>query len=476
VTTPTVLAAPILGHVEGVDLITTGTWVAASGPFLPTTAIIAAAVAALDCPAVRKPVLKAGHDGNHGVGEPALGYVDNLRLGDNGRTLLSDWRGMPAWLTEADPDGQSILASAYPDRSIEGEYAYHCQLGHEHPFVVHAVALLGIERPAIGTLQSLQALYGVVAATSASPGGHLVTLTHQESPVPAQVTAATTTDDVRRAFYLTPAGSDWDVWIQEMFIDPPELIVADDDNAGLSRVPYTVDNAGAVTFGDWQNVKVTYVAARAQAAPAAVTYATHDESRAVTAAATTQQLPPAPAAGMVATAGGTTTALEEPMPDTLSVGLRERLGGTLADDADEATLLAALDEALAERADTTPPVPTTAPAPAATGTVLVDATQLQQLRVDAAAGAQARATQLVEQRTGLVDAAVRDGRVPPARRDAWIAQLTADPGAETVLASLAPIAVPLTAKGLDTDESGQAAATVTAIHETPAYKNWSAGR
>lgn len=475
-TTPTVPTAPILGHVEGVDLITAGTWVAASGPFSPTTAIIAAAVAALDCPAVRKPVLKAGHDGNHGVGEPALGYVDNLRVADNGRTLLSDWRGMPGWLTEADPDGQSVLASAYPDRSIEGEYAYHCQLGHEHPFVVHAVALLGIERPAIGTLQSLQALYGVVAATTASPGGHLVTLTHQESPVPAQVTAAATTDDVRRAFYLTPDGSDWDVWIQEMFIDPPELIVADDGDSCLSRVPYTVDGAGLVTFGDWQSVKVTYVAARAQAAPAAVRYATRDESRAVTAAAPT--LPPAPAAGPPATAGGTVP-LEEPMTDTLSVGLRERLGGSnLADDADEATLLAALDEALAERAEP-PAAPTTAPAPVpapATGTVLVDATQLQQLRVDAAAGAQARATQLVDQRTRLVDAAIGDGRVPPARRDAWIAQLSADPGAETVLASLAPIAVPLTAKGLDTDESGQVAATATAIRETPAYKNWSTGR
>ncbi len=467
-TTPTVPTAPILGHVEGVDLVDVGTWSASTGAFNPTASDLLAAAAAVQCPAVHRPILKLGHTGNHGEGDAALGYVDNLRVEDNGQTLRSDWRGMPAWLTARDELGVSILAATYPERSVECTWNVVCALGHLHPIVVEAVSLLGVWHGAVSTLDAIADIYGIVAATAQ----------REEPDMPKQVQAAATVTDVLRQFYATDYGKDWDIWVKEPFIDPAELIVIDDDSDGPTdtfRVTYSIASDGTVTFSDPQPVTTTYVdAARTVRVPALV-FATREESKAAAAAPT---LPSAPAAGPPATAGGTAP-LEEPMTDTLSVGLRKRLGGSnLADDADEATLLAALDEALAERAEP-PTAPTTAPVPVpapATGTVLVDATQLQQLRVDAAAGAQARATQLVEQRTGLVDAAIGDGRVPPARRDAWIAQLSADPGAETVLASLAPIAVPLAAKGLDTDESGQVAATVTAIRETPAYKNWSAGR
>jgi hypothetical protein len=474
VTTPTVLAAPLLGHVEGVELVETGTWAAASGPFSPTPGDLAAAAAAVDCPAVRRPVLKAGHDGQHGVGEPALGYVANLRTANEGQTLVGDYRGMPAWLTEVDADGHSALASAYPDRSIEGEYAYRCQLGHTHPFVVHAVSLLGVERPAVGTLESLQELYGVVAATAATDLGRLISArtyqghfvqpyVDQEGLVPQEITAAATTDDVRRAYYSGP-GTGWAWWIREMYVDPPELIVDNDDDATIWRVPYAIADDGTVTFADAQQVRVEYVTARVSAGEPLQRFATRTESRAGQPGDSAPQTSTATAAEPAA-AGGTTPLPEEPMSGTsLLDGLRQQLG--LAADADEATVLAANAEALAERADA-PPADTTSTA----GVVQVDATTLDELRRQAAAGAAAREQQEVEHRTRMVDAAVSDGRIAPARRDHWIAQLSADPGAEAVLASLEKGTVPLSPVGHD----GDAPTVVTAevVRETPAYKNWS---
>lgn len=129
----------------------------------------------------------------------------------------------------------------------------------------------------------------------------------------------------------------------------------------------------------------------------------------------------------------------DPMSDTIKKGLIDRLGITDAD-ANEDMILAAVDEALAERAEPrfTPPE----------GTVLMDVDQAEQLRADARAGAEARAQQIAERRAGIVDAAIADGRVAPARREHWLAQLTADEeGATEVLASLTPGTIPMAPKG-----------------------------
>ena len=67
-----------------------------------------------------------------------------------------------------------------------------------------------------------------------------------------------------------------------------------------------------------------------------------------------------------------------------------------------------------------------AKASAAAGTVAVDSATLDQLRADAAAGRAARDAQIVAARESLVDAAIADGRIPPARRGHWIDALAAD--------------------------------------------------
>ncbi|WP_326564548.1 head maturation protease, ClpP-related [Micromonospora peucetia] len=128
--------------------------------------------------------------------------------------------------------------------------------------------------------------------------------------------------------------------------------------------------------------------------------------------------------------------------------LRQRLN--VADDADEATILAALNSALAER----PAPPQSAP-----GTVVLDEAQHAQLLADARDGREARAQQLREQREATVQAAVRDGRIPPARAEHWMAQLEADPGAAETLAALKPGLVPVNEIGYTADKPADPAAT-----------------
>ncbi len=134
--------------------------------------------------------------------------------------------------------------------------------------------------------------------------------------------------------------------------------------------------------------------------------------------------------------------------------LRQKLD--VADDADEATILDALD-GIIEQA--TAPTPDPDPAPLPEGVVAVDAAQLDQLRADAEAGREARTEQLDAQRVQLVATAIQDGRIPPARKDHWLDQLTVDPGAEQVLASLKPGLVPVDIIGnggvvdLDSDDA-----------------------
>lgn len=137
-----------------------------------------------------------------------------------------------------------------------------------------------------------------------------------------------------------------------------------------------------------------------------------------------------------AAAGSPHTTTQERSPavafsDEQLTTMRQRL--SLADDADEAAILAAFDARLAE--PTQPPTPP--------GTVVLDEVQHTQLLADARDGREARAQQLAERRIALVQAAIDDGRVPPARRNHWLAYLENDPGGEEALAALKPGLVPL---------------------------------
>lgn len=157
----------LLTRRDGIELARVGSWPTSTGRWDATATDFAAAVEALSCPAVRKPRLWIGHTDQRftprsGDGEPAIGWVENLRA--DGDSLVGDYVGIPAWLDQ-------VMASAYPDRSIEGAYNRLCALGHRHPFVIDGVALLGVTRPGVGVLEPLSDLDGVKALYGLAASG-----------------------------------------------------------------------------------------------------------------------------------------------------------------------------------------------------------------------------------------------------------------------------------------------------------------
>ena len=494
----TVPTAPALATIAGVELMHVGQWAISTGTATFTTDDLYAAVAALDCPAVRRPVLKLGHlepDPNEaGIrwdGEPAVGWVGNLAVAENGRTLVGDYVGMPGWLGD-------VMASAYPDRSIEGWYDFRCQLDHTHPFVLTAVALLGVTAPGIGTLQSLQdvaALYGVAASDSPAPVGtpvriHAAREDRVPNPNPTQVAAGVTTEDVRRAFYNSSYGSGYSKWITEMQLGPElQLIVCDDSDNSYARVPVVIgdgDGQDAVSFGDPTTVVIRYEDAgqvAASAGPAPVRYASRKESRPGERPKASEPEPPAdpeqdvpeaePSPAEPATdSPSPAPAVEVPSPTTTEgagmsldpAKIRDALG--LAPEASDEEVAAALAASgltpqppaepepspEEEREEGEPETQVEEPAAPATlpeGIVTIDASTLANLREMAEQGVAARARQLTEDRDRTIKAAIDEGKIPPARKAHFEQLWKADPdGARQTLASLAPGLVPVADQGV----------------------------
>lgn len=147
----------------------------------------------------------------------------------------------------------------------------------------------------------------------------------------------------------------------------------------------------------------------------------------------------APAVGTKETPkeGSTTVAS---FSDESTATLRQKLG--IADSADEATILAALDEALDERSE--PQNTISLP----DGVVAIDAAQLSELRNAAELGRQAHERQERDAREAIVNQAVQDGRIAPARREAWLNRLAADPAESETLNQLEKGLVPVSELGL----------------------------
>lgn len=141
------------------------------------------------------------------------------------------------------------------------------------------------------------------------------------------------------------------------------------------------------------------------------------------------------------------------MSDSLLQGVIQRLG--IKNEGQEITedlALVALDEVLGEQAEDDSEKIANLDvkklmASAPEGTVVLDEAQYSQLKADAKAGREARDQQEAEHRSQAVENAVRDGRIPPARRDHWLNLLEKDPGAEESLKALAPGLVPVEANG-----------------------------
>lgn len=499
----TVPAAPALANVRRVPLVHAGQWDALTGRATFSTDDLYAAVAAMDCAAVRRPVLKFGHDGNHGVGNPALGHVDNMQVAGDGTVLLGDYVGMPGWLAATNDEGQSVLSSAYPDRSIEGEFDYRCQVGHSHPFVIHAVALLGQERPAIGTLPSLPdlaELYGVAASTP-EPTGTQVTVVvcateENTMPSPAKVAAGVTTEDVRRKYY---DGAPWSHWIVEMELDPLQLIVTDDDTGKRYRVPVTVTAEDEFTFGPPVEVAVRYIDKTADVAASIgkrMVFASRAESRPGDRPAASEQVEPNPAVepvpappvvdpAPVAEPPTVPAAEPEPTPEpkedlvsTSKSDIRSRLGlpADADQDAVDAAVLAKLDET-AQPTEPTPTEPVSAPEPELTpepqrqpepvsaSTGRDDALNEMRREIERLSGevAASKADKAAQVKASVFHDAVQKGKIAPSDRTSWEARYDKAPDVITdVLASIQPgTAVPVSPTGV----IGEAEATAEAFDD-----------
>lgn len=126
--------------------------------------------------------------------------------------------------------------------------------------------------------------------------------------------------------------------------------------------------------------------------------------------------------------------------ENLMEGLRDRLG--LADpDADDSTILAALDERLTAKAGLDP-------SSLPEGTALVDTAVLEEMRANAAAGREAMAAMDAKRRDEIVAEAVKEGRIAPASRQSWRDMADKDEeGTKALLASLAPNTIPVAELG-----------------------------
>lgn len=142
------------------------------------------------------------------------------------------------------------------------------------------------------------------------------------------------------------------------------------------------------------------------------------------------------------------TLREDGIMPTLQEGLAELFG--VSTDADDETILAAAKEALATTEPVEPAEPTieqAAAVAAKSGLTLVNSETLAALQDQARAGAEARALQVREAHERIVDSAIGEGRIAPASREHWLAQLSADPeGIQNVISAL-PAVIPVTELG-----------------------------
>lgn len=150
----------------------------------------------------------------------------------------------------------------------------------------------------------------------------------------------------------------------------------------------------------------------------------------------------------------------------------------LPEDADEATVeealaaaLAAAEEAEPEeeeeteeepQSDDNPAPPQEAPAPEGADVVTIDRATLESLQRNAAAGAEARERQRTEDRDRFIAAAVKEGRIVPARASFWKGQYDQDEaGTRKFIESQPKGLVPVTetGHGHDGDEVAASAAS-----------------
>lgn len=482
---PVAVPQPALVTVPNVELLEVGEdWATSTGVFTFTAEDLVSCIQSQEDPAVRTPVLKLGHVDPRFDGQPSLGRIENLRLTNNNQTLVGDYVAMPLWLAQ-------IMYTAYPRRSIEGQFDFKTRTGNTWPLVLTGLALLGDKYPAIDTLEDIQALWGAtppplypvedVQEIVASSGSFFHARKVDDMPkwlkkretvnASAPVQAAIGLDAVRMAFYdsLGPSQDWW--WIREVRVNPFTLIV-DDDQGSLWSVSVEISAADEITFGSPEAVKVEYVAASgapvAAAPPGqvlAAAYASAEESGRISGT------PPEEEATLVPSSNAPT-----PEENDLMLTEEELAALGLTSDATREQISAAIlgketapatDGVTAPSPETpaaqTPEPEQTAPA-IPEGLVLVDASVLEELRTGVAAAQGLIQRQEQADRDKVLNDAIRAGKFPLGRRKHYETMLSADPvGTKALIATMEPGLIPVAESG----EQGSDAASVAASTAYP---------
>lgn len=512
------VTAPALVTVPNVELLEVGQeWETSTGVFDFRLEDLQSCIASQDDPSLRSPVVKLGHVDPRFDGQPALGRIENLRLTNNSQTLVGDLVGVPFWLAQ-------VLFSAYPRRSIEGNFDVTTRTGNSWPMILTGVALLGDAYPAIDTLEDIQALWGAtppplypvedveeIAASGsffrARKVDDMPNWLRKKEGVEASsggsVQASVSLDTVRRTYYDTLGSAEMWWWIREVRINPLTLIV-DDDEGGLWEVPVTIDADDQVAFGTPTPVKVEYVAASGVPVAAAqrgqIIAATHNTPEE---AGRTSRSASGEGATVASSTSSTPTDTEENVfmltdEELAALGLqpgatREQisaaiLGQTAHQEEEHAPSTdgnpqsqpetpadsPAAQPAQAPATGTPAQTPEVAPdaAPATTepgvqvpeGMVLVDAATLAEMRTGVAAATGLVKRQEKADRDALLDGAIRAGKFPKGRRSHYEALLSADPvGTKALIQTLEPGIVPVSEIG------EQGSGDVAASAEQTAY-------
>lgn len=146
--------------VKGVELVKAGTWQGLTGPVTLTREDLADALAASQDPEVDHAALKLGHIDPRFDGQPAAGWVERLRLSDDGQTLLGDLVDMPSKLA-------AIMPSAFRRRSAELRRNVVTPSGRRYRMALSGLALLGVQAPAVKGLADVLTHY---ASEGETPG------------------------------------------------------------------------------------------------------------------------------------------------------------------------------------------------------------------------------------------------------------------------------------------------------------------
>jgi hypothetical protein len=386
--------------------------------------------------AINPPRIKLGHSSKAndlflGEDEPAFGRVELMRLSDNKQTIYGDFVGTPEWLTK-------VLPVAFPSRSVDAQLNVETVTGKKYAMVITDVSLLGVRWPGCSVLEDLPLWYG------------------SETPESAEVLAASLdVTAIRNKFYVAGPGKEHDAWwIRGERFDTEEgyNLIVDEGTGDICRVAVRVDG-DEVKFGEPVRVTEQYpdktVAASAvlagmkMADPAMIIHA----NRAETDRPTNQE--------------------GEAMDEELRLSLAKRLG--LPEDATEEQIRTKLAEPVNEE-----PQPDEGaegdegagdgeegdgeesgdgeeqPAEGETvsATVTLDRATFNHLKRGAELAARHEQERQTNRVSEIVEAAVKDGRIPPARRAHWTKLAKADfEGTKTTLDGLEPGLVPVGIRG-----------------------------